>query len=43
LEREGPQGFVEVARRVASAFDLEDMGAIEQANEDGGGPPLREM
>jgi hypothetical protein len=32
----GPQGFLEMAQPVAVALDVEDMGAVEQAIEDGG-------
>jgi hypothetical protein len=31
------QGFLEIAQPVASALDVEGMGAMEQAIEDGGG------
>ena len=34
------QGFLEIAQPVASALDGEDMGAMEQAIEDGGGQHL---
>ena len=36
----GPQGFLEIAQPVAAALDVENMGAVLQAIEDGGGQHL---